>query len=80
MFGGCSGLRGCQKGQYHISKVFIGVTDSKSEVIFDLKGCLEAALFSPQVYRAIALLLLVSGTALACPRYKNYVEEGKPTS
>ena len=45
------GLRGCQKGPYHISnmlmnKQVIGVIDFKSEVKCDLQGCLEAVVAS----------------------------------
>ena len=39
-----------------MDKLAIGVTDLKSEVAFYLRGCLEAALLSLQVLRAIALL------------------------
>ena len=40
-----------KKGQYHVSnihpdKYVIGVTDFKTEIRFDIRGCLEAAVAS----------------------------------
>ena len=36
----------------HMDKYVIGVTDFKSEVIFDLKGCVEDEVASEAVKRA----------------------------
>ena len=36
----------------HMDKYVIGVTDFKTEVIFDLRGCLEAVVASEAAKRA----------------------------
>ena len=51
------GLRDCQKGPYHICNMYmdmriVRVTDLKSEVRFNLGGCLEAVVASEAAKRA----------------------------